>query len=104
MSKTKTIQIHGYIVHDAHRAKLPSIYPAPWEFRHFEPSPDSENVAVQPHTITVEIPADFDPRPGMVKALEAKKDKARAEFAALVTQIDRQINELTAIECAGVAE
>lgn len=96
--KTKTIEIKGWIVHDAHRARLPSIYGEPWEFRHFEPSPESENVAVQPHTITVEIPADFDPRPSMVKALEAQKEKARAEFAARVVELDRQINELLALE------
>lgn len=55
-------------------------------------------IPVVAHSITVEVPADFDPRPGMVKALEDQKEKARAEFAALVTKIDRQINELLALE------
>lgn len=95
---SKTIEIQGWIVHDAFQAMHPSIYAHPWTFRAFEPDSTSENVSVVPHTITVEIPDDFDPRPGIVKALEAQKEKARADFAALVTKLDRQINELLAIE------
>ena len=55
-------------------------------------------VAVMPHEIAVEVPDDFDPRPQQVSALEAEKQKARAEFHARVTEIDRQIQSLLAIE------
>ena len=55
-------------------------------------------VTVMPHEIAVEVPDDFDPRPHQVAALEAEKQKARAEFQARVTEIDRQIQSLLAIE------
>lgn len=57
-------------------------------------------VTVMPHEIEVEVPDDFDPRPKQVAALEAEKQKARAEFHARVTEIDRQIQSLLAIEGA----
>lgn len=104
MSKTKTVTIDGFIVHDYFRARWPKDYPhGPFVFQVYKPMKDSKDVLVQEHSITVEVPADFDPRPGMVEALEAQKAKARAEFAALVVSLDRQINELLAIECAEVA-
>lgn len=49
-------------------------------------------------TIEVDVPDDYDPRPQMVKALEAEKEKARADFAKRVMEIDRRINELLALE------
>ena len=55
-------------------------------------------VTVMPHEIDVEVPDDFDPRPQQVAALEAEKQKASAEFHARVTEIDRQIQSLLAIE------
>lgn len=99
--KTKTITINGFIVFDQFRHSLPGAYPeGPFVFRHYEPGAEEKDVLVKPHSITFDVPADFDPRPQMVKALEAQKEKARADFAALVTQLDRQINELQAIECS----
>ena len=55
-------------------------------------------VNVMPHEIAVEVPDDFDPRPHQVAALIAEKQKARADFQARVTEIDRQIQSLLAIE------
>ena len=55
-------------------------------------------INVMPHEIEIEIPDDFDPRPQQVAALEAEKQKARAEFQKRVTEIDRQIQSLLAIE------
>ena len=49
-------------------------------------------------TAYFDVPDDFDPRPQQVAALEAEKQKARAEFHARVTEIDRQIQSLLAIE------
>ena len=55
-------------------------------------------VTVMPHEIEVEVPDDFDPRQQQVAALEAEKQKARADFQRRVTEIDRQIQSLLAIE------
>ena len=57
-------------------------------------------INVMPHEIEIEVPDDFDPRPQQVAALEAEKQKARAEFQKRVTEIDRQIQSLLAIEGA----
>ena len=100
--KTKTVTINGFIVFDNHRHACASIYPqGPFKVSMWEPDKsDSNDVLVQAQSFTVEVPANFDPRPNMVKALQAKREKAHADFAALVTSIDRQINELQAIECS----
>lgn len=100
--KTKTATINGFIVFDAHRAKFPSIYPdGPFTFNTYGPS--RECIVVCEHSFAVEVPADFDPRPGMVEALEKKKRHLQAEFSAAVTEINRQISELQAIEYSGEA-
>lgn len=52
------------------------------------------------HTLTAEIPDDFDPRRAVVAGLESKRIKLRAEFAAAVVELDRQINSLLSIEGA----
>ena len=50
------------------------------------------------HEFEVETPDDFDPRPQQVAALQAAKQKVRAEFAARITEIEKQISELTCID------
>ena len=55
-------------------------------------------ITVMPHTFEVDIPDDFDPRGKQVEMLKAEKQKAMADFQALVTSIDRKISELTALE------
>lgn len=97
--KTKTVTCHGYIVFDALRARHPDIWPdGGFTFQTYKPDGAPDQTLVREHEISFEAPEDFDPRPGMVAALEKKKEQARAEFAALVVSIDRQISELTAIE------
>jgi hypothetical protein len=49
------------------------------------------------HEFEVEVPDNFDPRPGQVAALEAKKEEMRADFAKRVKDIDDKINSLMAI-------
>lgn len=56
------------------------------------------SVVVGAIEVTFEVPDDFDPRPAQVKALEAKERELRAQFAAAVTEIQRQISQLQAIE------
>ncbi len=53
---------------------------------------------VMPYSIEVEIPDAFDPTAAQVALLEAAKQKARADFQARVTELDRQIQSLLAIE------
>ena len=74
--------------------------PAVWKCQVHD---NSERIFVSEQTVTVEVPADFDPRPQMVAALEAQKRQAAAEYHKLVTDINRQINELQAIECSAEA-
>ena len=52
------------------------------------------------HEFEVETPDDFDPRPQQVAALQAAKQKVRAEFAARIDEIERQISELQSLEAA----
>jgi hypothetical protein len=59
---------------------------------------DPRYVKVMDHELTVEVPDDFDMRPGMVANLEREKEKAKADFTARVTQINAQIQSLLAIE------
>ena len=47
---------------------------------------------------TFEVPDDFNPVQQQIADLEAIKAKARAEFQASITEIDRQIQSLLAIE------
>ena len=72
----------------------------PWDCRTWTEDAQSGLVFVTEHTTTVEVPDDFDPRPQQIAALEAAKQKARAEFQARITELDRQIQSLLAIEGA----
>jgi len=59
---------------------------------------DRARIFVGTVQVTFEVPDDFDPRPQQVKALEAKRQELRAQFAAAVTESERQISQLQAIE------
>lgn len=72
----------------------------PWDCRTWDANLADGRIFVQEHLTTVEVPDDFDPRPAQVAALEAEKQKARADFQARITEIDRQIQSLMAIEMA----
>ena len=70
----------------------------PWDCRDWEKTSRGGRVFVAEHTIEVEIPEAFNPLPSQLAELEAEKQKARADFQARVTEIDRQIQSLLAIE------
>ena len=95
MSATKTVEIKGWIVFDTYYAKNPEIWPSPYRFTDVD---FTDGIKVQPHTFAVEVPADFDPRPGMVQELEAKRRKLQAEFAKRMSGIDAEISKLQALE------
>jgi len=69
-----------------------------FSFYGFDPtSYDSSTVKVMEHEFEVEVPDNFDPRPGQVAALKEKKERMQAEFASKVKEIDDRINSLLAI-------
>lgn len=55
---------------------------------------------VQAHSFDVEIPDDFDPRPGRLKALDAKEQKLKAEFARQMMEVGKERSKLLALEAA----
>lgn len=61
---------------------------------------ESNHITVMPHSFEVDIPEDFDPREKQVELLKAKKQKAMADFQAMVTEIDREISKLLCLEAA----
>lgn len=49
-------------------------------------------------SVTFTVPADFDPVGPMVASIEAEKAKITAEFTARVSELNRRLSELQAIE------
>lgn len=70
----------------------------PWDCRDWEDSSRDGRVFVAEHTTDIEVPDDFNPLTDHIKDLEAAKQKARADFQARITELDRQIQSLMAIE------
>lgn len=66
--------------------------------RKFDSDHYKDLIVVREHSFEIEVPDNYDPREQMLANLRAAKEKARAEFAAKVTEYDRRINELLAIE------
>jgi hypothetical protein len=58
---------------------------------------------VGPVQVEVEVPDNFDMRAAKVKAKEAELQKTRAEFTARITQLQRELNELQALEMSAPA-
>ena len=50
------------------------------------------------YALNFDLPESFNPVNAFVANLEAQKKKVRADFQARITEIDRQINQLLAIE------
>ncbi len=69
-----------------------------WDLWRFQADAGSRSLFVGTAEVTFEVPDNFDPRPAQVKALEEKKLELSAQFAAAVTEINRQISQLQAIE------
>jgi hypothetical protein len=55
-------------------------------------------VGVREHSVEVEIPDDFDPRPLQVAALDKEIAAVRAEFTARINQLQEQKSRLLCIE------
>jgi len=93
------IELKGYLFCRLYGGEL-EFELLPWDCRTWDASLADGRVFVTEHTTTVEVPDDFDQRPQQVAALEAAKQKARDEFQERITEIDRQIQSLLAIEGA----
>jgi hypothetical protein len=97
---TKTITQTGWIYWDADYAKW---YPRKEEKHYrFYLGEKSEGttcgIPVCEATISFEVPAEFDPREPQIAVLKAKKAQLQAEFTARVTEIEREISKLQALE------
>ena len=54
--------------------------------------------------IEIEVPDDYDPRAQQIAALEKQKQKIMADFQKSVTDINRRISELQALEYTDAAQ
>jgi hypothetical protein len=89
------VEINGYVTCTQYSWDDKPTY----SFHAFDPTPyDSNTVIVMKHGFEVEIPDNFDPRPGQVAALKAQRDKLEAEFSKRVMEINNKINSLLALE------
>lgn len=70
----------------------------PWDVRTWEEKNRGGRIFVKEHISVVDVPDDFDPTQLQIADLEEAKAKARADFQARITELDRQINSLLAIE------
>ena len=61
-------------------------------------SDDEHRTFVCEQEVEVEVPDDYDPRAQQVAALEKQKQKVMADYQKSVTDINRRISELQAIE------
>jgi hypothetical protein len=86
------VTIKGHITH----TKYAWDDEATFSFYTFDAS-DEHTVNVMEYEFEVEVPDDFDPRPGKIAALKEKKEKAQAEFSKRVMELDEKINSLLAI-------
>lgn len=59
---------------------------------------DNHTTYVRPVEVEVDIPEDFDLRAAKLAQLEAEQVKVRAAFQARITEIQREIAKLQALE------
>jgi len=87
------VTIKGHITH----TKYPWDDKPTYSFYPFDAA-DENTVNVMEHEFEVEVPDNFDPRPGKIAALKEKKEKVQAEFSKRVMELDERINSLLALE------
>lgn len=85
------------------------VYLCAWHFSHHKPGefswsvmdwkPDhgTQMLGCWERTVTLELPADFEPHAAQVAALQAQREKAAQDFAARVKEIDAALSKLQAI-------
>lgn len=88
--------IKGGIYYDTDRVSE-MVYGTRYSFGAGTPGNYGTKILVCAHTFEFDLPADFDPRPIEIKALEKKAAEIQAEATAKRTEIFRRISELQAI-------
>jgi len=88
------VTITGYIVATQYSWESKPSFTFQW----YEPK-QKDTVVVCPHSFEVDVPDNFDMRPGLVANLERERQKLREEFGLRIVEIEKQISELTAIGC-----
>jgi hypothetical protein len=78
--------------------KAPKIRFNEYDMRTWGEDSRDGHVHVCEHSFEVEVPDDFDPRPGMIASLEQERTAVRAEFARRIAELDDRISKLQAIE------
>jgi hypothetical protein len=66
----------------------------------YEIKDDINHTYVGPQEIEVDVPDHFDPRSAQIAALEKQQQKVMADFRKSITDINRRISELSALEQA----
>lgn len=96
-------QISGFLVYHTDKYTPNELR---WGFLPYDPRQfkDTDKVFVREDVVTIEVPDSFDPRSLQVEMLREKERMIRAEFAAKVKEIERQINSLLALENTAQAE
>lgn len=94
--KMKTVEITGYVYFcqydwEPEGQFVISQYPK-------DISEDENRKFISEVLVRCEVPDHVDMKQAKIDGLNAEKKKLEAEFAARVTQINRKINELLAIE------
>lgn len=72
------------------------------DFMSYKPSPSlwPDLVIVSEHSIEVEVPDDFDPRPAQLAALDKKETALKAAFAKAMMELADDRSKLLCIESA----
>lgn len=89
-----TIQIHGHIYAEQ-RSWEKELH---FSFASYDMRKYQECAQVVPHTITAEVPDDFDPRPDMVESLRNEQKKILAEAQVKANAIEERISKLLCLE------
>lgn len=94
----RTIEIDGCIVW------AEPVYKGDCEFRFVNLSVETAKhcgyIPVTPHTFTVEVPDNFDPRPAQLEKLNAKELELKAAFAKAMMELADDRAKLLCIESA----
>jgi len=94
----KTITMNGWIqCKPASRFDDDAINGYVFRFWNYKDMKGSGYAMVTPHVMTCEVPDNFNPNGQFVEALEAKKKEIQAELQKRITDIQEEINKLTAI-------
>lgn len=94
----KTITINGWIqCKPAASWDTNQIDGLKYDFFQHEDMTNCGHAMVTPYTMTFEVPDSFNPNATFVEALKEKKKELQAEFQKRITEIQSEINKLTAI-------